>query len=60
MFFMSAPPAKKLNKKQYFRLKEVEKLYKIIQNHNLRPTAYKKLLQLFIQIKKDERSGNKK
>ncbi len=44
----------KLTRKKYFQIKEVERLYKTIHKYNLRLIAYKKLLQLYIQFKKNQ------
>ena len=43
-----------LTKKEYFKLKEVEKLYKTINKYNLRQQAYKKLLEMYIKFKKEK------
>ena len=41
-----------LNKKNYLQVKSVEKLYKTIHKYSLRKSAYKKLLELAIKVKK--------
>ena len=41
-------------RKEYFRFKEVEKLYKMIDRYSLRSEAYKKLLQVYINFKKKD------
>ena len=46
-----------LTKKKYFQLAEVEKFYKMINKYNLRQTAYKKLLQLYIKFIKTQKSN---
>lgn len=43
---------KTLNKKNYLQAKPIEKLYKSIRKHSLRKTAYQKLLELVIKLKK--------
>ena len=50
---MSQPSASSLTKKEYFKLREVEKLYKMIKKYNLRQQAYIKLLQVYIKFKKE-------
>lgn len=42
-----------LTKKEYFKLREVKNLYKMIKKYNLRQKAYKKLLEIYIQFKKN-------
>ena len=44
--------AKSFSKKYYLQIEEIEKLYKMIYRYNLRETAYKKLLQFYIQFQK--------
>ena len=51
---MSKPSASNLTKKEYFKLKEVEQLYKMIHKYNLRHQAYKKLLQMYIKFEKNK------
>ncbi len=41
-----------LTKKDYFKLREVEKLYKMIHKYNLRQEAYKNLLKAYTKLKK--------
>lgn len=48
---MSSPSSNNLTKKEYLKIKEVEKLYKMIKKYELREQAYKKLLQLYIKCK---------
>ena len=43
---------KKLTKKTFRKLKEVETLYKIIHRYQLQDEAHKKLLEIYIQTKK--------
>jgi len=47
-------PATNLTKKEYLKIKEVEKLYKVIQEYDLREQAYKKLLEFYIKLKKSQ------
>lgn len=58
---MTKPSSSGLTKKEYFNLKEVGRLYKMIYKYDLREQAYKKLLQLYIQFKKsdDKQTKNK-
>lgn len=49
---MSKASESNLTRKKYFKLKEVEQLYKMINKYSLRKQAYKKLLQIYIKIKK--------
>ena len=51
---MSKSSVSHLTKKEYFKLKEVEKLYKIINKYNLRSQAYIKLLQMYIKFKREK------
>ena len=44
--------AKSFSKKYYFQLEGIEPLYKLIYKYNLRETAYKQLLQFYIQFQK--------
>ena len=44
--------AKSLSQKYFSQIEEIEKLYKLIYKYNLRETAYKKLLQFYIQFQK--------
>ena len=52
IMIMSKTFLSSLTKKEYFKLREVEKLYKIINKYNLRQQAYKSLLQMYIKFKK--------
>lgn len=49
---MTSNSASSLSKKEYLKVKEVEKLYKMINKYNLREYAYKRLLQMYIKFKK--------
>ena len=60
MQFMEKFSPVELNKKTFRKLKEVDTLYKLIHKYKLREEAYKTLLEIYIKIKEEKSSVNKK
>lgn len=57
---MTSSSSVSLKRKDYFNLKEIHSLYKMITKYNLRETAYVKLLEFYISSKNDSGLQEKK